>query len=69
MAERIRLYTDALEPVLLDLEGDTATGEPVRGSDFWLSGSEGAAGSYSSSAGRRVLTAKLRALLPEIEVE
>jgi len=37
--------------------------------DFWLSGSEGAAGSYSSSAGRRVLTAKIRGLLPEIEVE
>lgn len=62
-------YADALDPVLLDLQGDTATGEPVRGSDFWLSGSEGAAGSYSSSAGRRVLTAKLRTLLPEIEVE
>lgn len=61
-------YADALEHVLLDLEGDTASGDPVRGADFWLSGAAGAAGAYSSSAGRRVLIARLRALLPEIQV-
>lgn len=61
-------YADALESVLLDLEGDTASGDPVRGADFWLSGAEGAAGAYSSSAGRRVLIARLRGLLPEIQV-
>lgn len=62
-------YAEALEDVLHELEGDTTSGEPVRGADFWIAGSGGAAGSYSSSAGRRVLTAKLKALLPDIEVE
>lgn len=62
-------YAKVLEPVLENLQGDTASGVPVSGADFWLSGSEGAAGSYSSSAGRRVLMAKLKALLPPIEVE
>jgi DGQHR domain-containing protein len=62
-------YADALRDAFEDLEGDTSTGDVARGADFWLAGSEGAAGSYSSNAGRRVLTAKLRASLPPIEVE
>lgn len=62
-------YASALESALLQIEGDTSDGDVVRGSDFWLAGREGAAGSYSSNAGRRVLTAKLRTLLPAIEVE
>ena len=62
-------YADALEDVLMDLEGDTRTGNIARGPDFWLAGGEGAAGSYSSNAGRRVLTAKLKGALPQIEVE
>lgn len=61
-------YAKAMEEALLDIEGDNRNGDAVRGSDFWLTGAEGAAGSYSSNAGRRVLTAKLRRLLPEIEV-
>lgn len=63
------VYADVLNDVLPELEGDTSTGDLATGADFWLSGEEGAAGSYSSSAGRRVLTAKLRAQLPDIEVE
>jgi hypothetical protein len=63
------VYADVLGGVLPELEGDTTSGEIVRGSDFWLGAGEGAAGSYSSNAGRRVLTAKLRAMLPPIEVE
>jgi DGQHR domain-containing protein len=61
-------YADILADVLTDLEGDTTEGDVARGADFWRAGGEGAAGSYSSSAGRRVLTAKLRAGLPPIEV-
>ena len=61
-------YADALTDPLLELEGDTRDGEPARGADFWLVGAEGAAGSYSSNAGRRVLVSKLRARLPELEV-
>lgn len=62
-------YAKALEGALLRLEGDTAEGEPVSGSDFWLAGSSGAAGSYSSNAGKRVLVAKLRSMLPAMEIE
>ena len=62
-------YEEVLKDILLDLEGDTSTGDLARGADFWRSGGGGAAGSYSSSAGRRVLTAKLRGMLPDIEVE
>jgi DGQHR domain-containing protein len=62
-------YENVLKDVLLTLEGDTGTGELAQGADFWRSGREGAAGSYSSSAGRRVLTAKIKGMLPDIEVE
>lgn len=62
-------FEEVLRDVLLTLEGDTSTGDLAQGADFWRSGGEGAAGSYSSSAGRRVLTAKIRGMLPEIEVE
>ena len=56
--------------VLSELEGENTDGEPVSGADFWLSASlGGAAGTYSSSAGKRVLFAKLRSALPEQEVE
>lgn len=64
------VYRDILEPVLQELGGDNVEGENVTGADFWLTAPRGgAAGSYSSSAGKRVLFAKLRALLPEIDVE
>ena len=62
-------YSLALKDTLLSLEGDNATGEIARGSDFWKAGSEGAAGSFSSNAGRRVLSAKLKSTLPKFEVE
>ncbi len=62
-------YADALREALDGLEGETATSEIVRGIDFWRSGTEGAAGSYSSSAGQRVLISKITGLLPEIGVE
>ena len=62
-------YADVLQDALSELEGDTASGNPARGAEFWLAGPEGAAGSYSSNAGRRVLVARLRSSLPELEVE
>ncbi|MGH9070997.1 MAG: hypothetical protein ACRDX8_07515 [Acidimicrobiales bacterium] len=58
-----------MQDALLGLEGDTGSGDIARGPDFWLSGTEGAAGSYSGNAGRRALTAKLKASLLPIEVE
>jgi DGQHR domain-containing protein len=62
-------YADALREPLSQLEGDNQEGNPIRGSDFWRSGPHGAAGSYSSSAGQRVLIAKISQLLPEVTVD
>jgi DGQHR domain-containing protein len=62
-------YARALEDPLMRLEGDTAEGEVVSGADFWRSGPSGAAGTYSSNAAKRVLIAKLRALMPAMDVE
>jgi DGQHR domain-containing protein len=61
-------YEEAVRDALLELEGDTTEGGVARGLDFWRSGSEGAAGSFSSNAGRRVLTARIRGMLPKPEV-
>lgn len=62
-------YEKAMKEALTDLQGDTAEGGVVNGADFWRSGPEGAAGTYSSNAGQRVLIAKLRAMLPAVEVD
>jgi DGQHR domain-containing protein len=62
-------YHLILEPMLDALEGDSGLGEPVKGTDFWRASVSGAAGSFSSSAGRRVLIAKTRQLLPDVSVE
>jgi DGQHR domain-containing protein len=61
-------YASALENPLTNLEGDTREGEFAKGAGFWLTGPEGAAGSFSSNAGRRVLTAKIKSTLPVPEV-
>jgi len=59
-------YTRVLGEALSKIQGENSSGEPVSGLDFWASAPRGAANSYSSSAGKRVLGAKLRQLLPEI---
>ena len=61
-------YADLLRDPLLEIEGDTANGAIARGSDFWRAGAEGAAGSFSSNAGRRVLTSRLKQALPAPQV-
>lgn len=62
-------YTAFLRDSLLRLEGDNGEGKPVSGVDFWAISPKGAAGSYSSSAGKRVLVAKINQLLPGVEIE
>jgi DGQHR domain-containing protein len=62
-------YSVVLHDTLLRLEGDTANGDIARGADFWIAGIHGAAGSFSSNAGRRVLRARLRGELPQMEIE
>lgn len=59
-------YRTIMQDVLEGLEGENGTGEPVVGLDFWRASQLGAAGSYSSSAGRRVLSAKLQQRLPRV---
>jgi len=60
-------YAELLRDALMDLQGSTTSGRTVSGEDFWLSGAEGAAGTYSSNAGRRVLLAMMRRGLPRLE--
>ncbi len=60
-------YASLLQGPLLHLEGDTASGDTVRGEDFWKVGAVGAAGSFSNNAGRRVLTTRLKGALPRVE--
>ena len=62
-------HSEILKDAIMNMEGDTTEGGIARGTDFWRSGPDGAAGSYSSNAGRRVLIAKLREQLPRIELE
>lgn len=62
-------YRSIMQPSLEKLEGDNASGDVVIGADFWRAAPDGAAGSFSSSAGRRVLTAKIRGLLPNLQAE
>lgn len=62
-------YAAVLKSALETLQGDDSMGNPVSGLDFWRAAPRGAAGSYSSSAGRRVLIAKIQTLLPRITVQ
>src|SRR5207245_10922219 len=62
-------YEEVMQATLTNLEGDTAEGDVARGADFWRVGVSGAAGSFSSNAGRRVLLARLRGEMPDVEVE
>jgi len=60
-------YQRILQEPLLKLEGDDGDGKPVSGVDFWAVAPRGAAGSYSGSAGSRVLSAKIKQFLPGVE--
>jgi DGQHR domain-containing protein len=62
-------YEGLIGEALTGLQGENAVGDVVSGLEFWAAAPRGAAGSYSSSAGRRVLMAKIRALLPQLDVE
>lgn len=62
-------YVKVLREPLMQLQGEDAEFNTVSGLDFWRVVPRGAAGSYSSSAGRRVLIAKIINLLPRLDVE
>jgi len=59
-------YIKVIGYTLSNLSGDNREGRQVSGEEFWISGEQGAAGAFSSSAGRRVLTARLKVGLPKI---
>jgi DGQHR domain-containing protein len=59
-------YERILREPLDRLQGEDRNANPVSGMNFWKAGPEGAAGTYSSNAARRVLVAKIQALLPKI---
>ena len=59
-------FESVLAGPLANLSEENREGAQVSGSDFWLSGPKGAAGTFSSSAGRRVLTHRLKFSLPKI---
>lgn len=59
-------FAGILNPALAALQGQNSAGEEINGAEFWRAGEAGAAGAYSSGAGKRLLAAKLRAALPEI---
>lgn len=61
-------YREVMEEPLLRLEGETRDEIPVSGVNFWRSGADGAAGAFSSNAGRRVLRARLKNSLPSVTI-
>jgi len=61
-------YRDIMQHPMERLQGEAQDGVPVEGAEFWRTAPHGAAGTYSSSAGRRVLISKIRQLLPKVEV-
>jgi hypothetical protein len=61
-------YKHILKEPLGRLQGETAMGEVVTGLDFWCGAPVGAAATFSSSAGRRVLVARIVQLLPKVSL-
>ena len=62
-------HSEVMQEAVEKLSGEAqdGIGSPVSGVDFWRIAPEGAAGSYSSSSGRRLLIAKIRQLLPFVK--
>ena len=58
-------YFQLFSQTLWDLSGDNQIDGEASGADFWKVGAEGAAGTYSSGAGQRVLREKIRRDLQE----
>ncbi|MDX2209759.1 MAG: DGQHR domain-containing protein [Sphingopyxis sp.] len=59
-------YREVMVHALNNLSGENQLGVPVEGLEFWRAGEHGAAGSYSSGAGKRLLAVKLKSELDQI---
>ena len=63
-------YEHIMSDVLEELEGENQKTDVVKGADFWFTAPKGgAAGTFSSSAGKRVLISKLLQGIPEPDIE
>lgn len=62
-------YEKVLREPLQNLEGTNSNGDSVNGEEFWRTGKLGAAGSYSSVAGKRALEKSIRRLFPDLDME
>ncbi len=62
-------YNKLISPVFNEMEGVNGKEKAVSGIDFWLSGSSGAVGSFTSGAGQRILIDRLKSKLPETTYE
>lgn len=63
-------YSEVLEPMFERLDGENVSADTVSGAEFWLVAPKGgAAGMFSSSAGKRVLASKMRQALPKADIE
>ena len=58
-------YVDKVKDALLEIDGPRGDGTYVSGANFWRTGRDGAAGIYSSAAGRRRLAELIESRLPE----
>ena len=58
-------YEEIVAEALLSIEAPNGDGDLVTGVDFWRTGRNGAAGIYSSAAGKRRLAELIEAKLPE----
>ncbi len=61
-------YAPVLQIALTNLDGLNGDGKTVQGVEFWLAGRHGAAGAFTSAAGKRRLAEYLHTLLPELEI-
>ena len=61
-------YVPLIDRALNAIEGPNGEGTPVRGEAFWLTGRRGAAGAYTSAAGKRRLAEYLQSELPELDL-
>ncbi len=61
-------YVPFLNKALNDIDGLNGEGVSVQGAEFWRTGYRGAAGSFSSAAGKRRLAEYLLSLLPELDI-
>ena len=61
-------FEDLVRQALLTVEAPNGAGDMVSGVEFWRTGRDGAAGIYSSAAGKRRLAELIEARLPEPEL-